>query len=119
MTMSIPRLPTFTWHRRTCAPPTTLPGTGSAPGRRAADAAGQDGGAAAGRPGLPRLPGLAGGPRGGEQDVRVRCPLLPGQVPRPAGLGRLAAGGPAGGHPPAAAAAGELPDAARAPAAGL
>ena len=41
----------------------TPPGTGSAPGRRAADAAGQDGGAAAGRRHLRRLPGLAGGPR--------------------------------------------------------
>src|SRR6516225_4904918 len=117
--MSIPRLLTFTWRPRTCAPPMTRPGTGSAPGRRAADAAGQDDGAAAGRPPLRRLPGLAGGPRGGEQDVRQRRPLLPGPVPRPAGLGGAAAGSAAGGHPAAAAAAAELPDAARPPAAGL
>ena len=55
----------------------------------------------------------------GNQTLRQRRPLLPGPLPRPAGLGGAAAGGPAGGHPPAAAAAAELPDAARAPAAGL
>ncbi len=35
----IPRPPTSTWRPRTCGPPMTLPGNGSVPGRRAADAA--------------------------------------------------------------------------------
>src|SRR6266542_1526716 len=115
MTTPTPRPPTSTWRPRTCGPPMTLPGNGSVPGREAADAAGQDGGAAASRPDLRRLPGLAGGPRGGQQDVRVRRPLLPGSFPRPAGLGGAAAGGQAA----APAAVAELPDAAPSPAARL
>ena len=50
-------------------------------------------------------------------DSGARCFLA--RFPDPQCLGGAAAGGPAGGHPAAAAAAAELPDAARAPAAGL
>ena len=86
----------------------------------AADAAGQDGGAAAGRPDLRRLPGLAGGPRRGQQDASTAAPAAswPASPTRRPGR-RMPLAGAAGGHPPAAAAAAELPDAARPPAAGL